>query len=60
TSHFNNAHIDQHHCRECGIDPYSEAVDPRSGMPMVAVYVRCVPAVDLASLAVTSYVGAAL
>jgi len=29
-------------------------------MPMVAVNVRCVPAVDLATLAVTSYDGAAL
>ncbi|ENB4187975.1 GFA family protein [Stenotrophomonas maltophilia] len=60
TYRFNKAHIDHHHCRECGIAPYSEAVDPRSGMPMVAVNVRCVPAVDLATLAVTSYDGAAL
>jgi hypothetical protein len=28
TYHFNKAHIDHHHCRECGIAPYSEAVDP--------------------------------
>ena len=60
TYHFNKAHIDHHHCRECGIAPYSEAVDPRSGTPMVAVNVRCVPAVNLATLAVTSYDGAAL
>ncbi len=36
TYHFNKAHIDHHHCRECGVAP-SEAVDPRSGTPMVAV-----------------------
>jgi hypothetical protein len=60
TYHFNKAHIDHHHCRECGIAPYSEAVDPRTGTPMVAVNVRCVPQVDLAGLSVTSYNGAAL
>ncbi|MBS9726823.1 GFA family protein [Stutzerimonas stutzeri] len=60
TYHFNKAHIDHHHCRECGIAPYSEAVDPRTGTTMVAVNVRCVPAVDLAALTVTSYDGAAL
>ncbi|KAG0927586.1 hypothetical protein G6F32_012842 [Rhizopus arrhizus] len=60
TYHFNKAHIDHHHCRECGIAPYSEAVDPRTGAPMVAVNVRCVPQVDLATLAVMSYDGAAL
>ncbi|HEL3783814.1 TPA: GFA family protein [Stenotrophomonas maltophilia] len=60
TYHFNKAHIDHHHCRECGVAPYSEAVDPRTGTPMVAVNVRCVPQVDLAGLSVTSYNGAAL
>ncbi len=35
-------------------------VDPRTGTPMVAVNVRCVPQVDLGTLAVTSYDGAAL
>jgi hypothetical protein len=42
------------------VAPYSEAVDPRTGTPMVAVNVRCVPQVDLATLAVMSYDGAAL
>ena len=60
TYHFNKAHIDHHHCRECGVAPYSEALDPRTGTPMVAVNVRCVPQVDLAGLSVTSYNGAAL
>jgi len=60
TYHFNKAHIDHHHCRECGVAPYSEGVAPRPGTPMVAVNVRCVPQVDLGTLAVTSYDGAAL
>jgi len=60
TYQFNRHHITHHHCAECGIAPYSEALDPRSGMQMVAINVRCLPEVDLAGLSVTSYDGAAL
>ena len=55
---FNNGHIDHHHCRVCGVAPFSEAVDPRSGVPTVAINLRCVPAVDLHALEITHYDGA--
>lgn len=58
TYQFHQHHIDHHYCRACGIAPYSEAVDPRSGQPMVAVNVRCLPAVDLSTLSVTAFDGA--
>jgi hypothetical protein len=55
---FNKHHIQHHFCAHCGISPYAEAIDPRSGAPTVAVNVRCLPAVDLKSLKVTEYDGA--
>jgi len=45
----------------CGrIAPCSEAGDPRSGTLMAAVNVRCLARVDLESLSITTYDGAAL
>lgn len=58
TYQFNTHNIDHHHCRECGTAPYSEAVDPRSGLPMVAINVRCLPQVELGGLSITSFDGA--
>jgi len=55
---FNSGHIDHHHCRVCGVAPFSEAPDPRSGEQTVAVNLRCVDGVDLDALEVTRYDGA--
>jgi hypothetical protein len=57
---FNHHHIAHHFCRDCGIAPYSEAVDPRSGALMAAVNLRCVPGLDLAALQINTFDGAAL
>jgi len=57
---FNHHHIAHHFCRQCGIAPFSEALDPRSNQLMAAVNLRCVPALDLATLSITSYDGASL
>lgn len=55
---FNTHRLDHHHCPACGVSPYSEGDDPRSGGRMVAVNVRCLPAVDLSALKVNHYDGA--
>lgn len=59
TYRFNKRHIAHHFCPVCGVAPYSEAVDPRSGVPTVAINVRCLQDVDLAALSVVAYDGAA-
>jgi len=55
---FNSGHIDHHHCRVCGVAPYSEAIDPRSGELTVAINLRCVDGVDIDALQVKHYDGA--
>jgi len=58
TYQFNQHHLEHHHCRTCGVAPFSEGVDPRSGQAMVAVNVRCLPGVDLDGLTITRFDGA--
>ncbi|MCC7635055.1 GFA family protein [Stenotrophomonas rhizophila] len=58
TYQFNQHHLEHHYCRSCGIAPFSEGVDPRSGQAMAAVNVRCLPGLDLAGLNITHYDGA--
>lgn len=54
-----HTHALQHHfCGICGIAPFSEGIGP-DGVEMVAVNLRCVPALDLASLKILAYDGAA-
>lgn len=60
TYRFNHGHIAHHFCPTCGIAPYSEGVDPGSGAKIVAINVRCLPDVDLASLKVNAFDGAKL
>lgn len=57
---FNQHKLQHHYCRECGIAPYSEGTHPKSGDPMVAVNVRCLPEVDLATLKIVPIDGAGL
>lgn len=58
TYRFNRQQIEHHHCTACGIAPFSEGVDPRSGARTVAVNVRCLPDVDLAALRIVPVDGA--
>lgn len=57
---FNKHHIQHHFCSTCGIAPYGEADDPRTGARMLALNVRCLPELDLATLKVSTYDGASL
>jgi hypothetical protein len=55
-----NKHVIKHRfCPNCGIHAYGEGTD-RSGNPMVAVNLRCVEDLDLASVKVTQFNGRAL
>lgn len=60
TYQFNKHHLQHHYCRECGIAPFSEGVDPRSGQAMVAVNVRCLPGLELGGLKINFYDGASV
>ena len=55
-----NKHIIKHHfCQTCGIHPYAEAVDPK-GNPMAAINIRCLEAIDLASVPVKHFDGGSM
>lgn len=60
TYRFNTERIAHHFCHDCGVAPFSEATDPKTGQPMVAVNVRCLDGVDLAGLTVHHFDGASL
>lgn len=52
-----NKHLIQHRfCPTCGIHPYAEGVMP-DGTPMIAINVRCLEDIDLASVPVTQFDG---
>lgn len=55
---FNRKQIQHHFCPTCGIAPFSEGEDPRSGAAIAAVNLRCLPELDLATLAVKQVDGA--
>jgi len=54
---FNKHMIKHRFCPYCGIHPFAEAVDPKSGQPMAAVNVRCLEGVDVAALPVRHFDG---
>ena len=60
TYHFNKHALDHHFCHTCGIAPFTEGTDPRTGAKMAAVNVRCLEGVDLATLAIKAFDGAKL
>ncbi len=46
-----NKHVIQHQfCSTCGIQPFAEGTNPRDGVAMAAVNVRCLDGVDIDSL----------
>lgn len=53
---FNKKVIHHLFCKTCGILPFGRGVGP-DGSEMVAVNLRCIDGVDLASLALTEYDG---
>ena len=55
---FNTRAIRHHFCPTCGIAPFGEGTDPKSGEAMAAVNVRCLDGLDLAALPVVHYDGA--
>lgn len=55
---FHTHAIRHHFCPTCGVAPFSEGVDPRTGAEIAAVNVRCLPNVDLATLTITPFDGA--
>lgn len=57
---FNTHAIRHHFCPTCGIAPFGEGIDPRSGAKTVAVNVRCLPDLDLSTLRIVPYDGASL
>ena len=56
-----NKHVIRHRfCPECGIHPFGEGTDPKSGKPTAAVNVRCIENIDLDALEVKKFNGRAL
>ena len=54
-----NKHLIRHHfCPTCGIAPFGEGKDPKTGEATVAINVRCLEGVDLGALQVIPYDGA--
>lgn len=56
---FNRHAIKHRFCRTCEIHPYGEGVDPK-GNAMVAINIRCLEGVDLASVPVQEIDGRSL
>lgn len=53
-----NKHVIQHRfCPTCGIHPFGEAINPKTGQPTAAVNIRCLEGLDLASVPVQEYDG---
>jgi hypothetical protein len=44
-------------CPKCGIHPFAEAVDPKSGKAMAAINTRCLEGLDATKLAVKHFDG---
>lgn len=56
-----NKHVVHHRfCAACGIQPFAEAVNPKTGKPTVAVNVRCLEGVDPDQFEVVKVDGARL
>lgn len=57
---FNSHRLQHHFCPTCGVAPFSEGANPKTGAMMAAVNVRCLFGVDLSTLSVKTFDGAAL
>ena len=54
---FNRHAIRHRFCPVCGIHPYAEATNPRTGLPMAAINVRCIEGIELEKIPVTHFDG---
>ena len=57
---FNKHTIKHRFCPVCGVAPYSEAMNPKTGEPTAAINLRCIEGIDLASIPVKEFNGRAL
>ena len=57
---FNRHAIRHRFCPTCGVGPFGEGTHPKTGEATVAINVRCLPGVDLASLTVIPFDGASM
>jgi hypothetical protein len=56
-----NKHVIKHRfCKVCGIHPYAEAVNPRTGQPTAAINIRCIEGIDLDKVPVKHFDGRSL
>ena len=60
TYQFNRHVLAHHFCPNCGIAPFTDGVNPKTGAKTVAVNVRCLEGVDLATLDIKPFDGAKL
>lgn len=60
TYRFNKRQIDHHFCPTCGVSPFSEGANPKTGDLVAAVNLRCLPGLDLATLEIQQVDGASL
>jgi hypothetical protein len=59
TYKFNKHVINHHFCKNCGMQPYAEGVDPK-GHKMAAINLRCIEELELETIPVTQFNGKAL
>lgn len=57
---FNKHAIHHFFCATCGIEPFAEAVNPKTGKPTMAVNVRCLEGVDPTKFEVMEFDGASM
>jgi hypothetical protein len=56
-----NHHVIRHRfCPTCGIHPFGEGTDPKTGSAMAAINIRCLDDVDLGAVPVHHFDGRAL
>jgi hypothetical protein len=60
SSYTFNKHVIKHRfCLTCGMNPFSEGIDPK-GNRMAAINIRCLEGIDLADVPVSRFDGRAL
>ena len=60
SSYTFNKHVIKHSfCPTCGMNPFSEGIDPK-GNRMAAINIRCLEGIDLANVPVSHFDGRAL
>jgi hypothetical protein len=57
---FNKHHIHHQFCRTCGVEPFARGTPPGSSTAMMAINVRCLDGIDIASLKPTPFDGRSL